>query len=137
MKFLRSIPDYWQNLSGAQTAIQTAKELWNGGNVTAGRTEDGEQTYFKKPYGIIVAALAFNLGYAMLILATIQKWVEVPMKWIGTLLIRLVRFVFGVVIVILVSPIFLVSLTIDMKTGVNTKFGNKLVKKHEKNSDKA
>lgn len=136
MKFLQSIPDYWQNLSGAETAIKTAKELWNGGNVTAGRTEDGEQTYFKKPYGIIATALAFNLGYVMLVLATVQKWVEIPMKWIGTLLIRLVRLLFGSTILILSCPIFLLVLTMNMKTGVNTKFGNKLVKKNEKNSDK-
>ncbi|WP_426770762.1 hypothetical protein [Enterobacter cloacae complex sp. 363J6] len=137
MKFLQSTPDYWQNIRAAKTSIKEAKDLWNDGNVLAGRTEDGEQTYFKKPYGIFAAALAYNMGYAMLVLATIQKWVEVPMKWIGTLLIRLVRFMFGVVIVILVSPIFLVSLTINVKTGVNTKFGNLLVKKNEKNSDKA
>lgn len=136
MKFLQSIPDYWQNLRGAKTAIKEAKDLWNGGNVLAGRTESGEQTYFKKPYGIIATALAFNLGYVMLVLATVQKWVEVPMKWIGTLLIRLVRFAFGVSIVILTCPIFLVALTLNMKTGVNTKFGNLLVKKNEKNSDK-
>ena len=73
----------------------------------------------------------------MLVLATVQKWVEIPMKWIGTLTIRLVRLLFGSTILILSCPIFLLALTMNMKTGVNTKFGNKLVKKNEKNSDKA
>lgn len=137
MKFLQGVPDYWEYIDRGKNAVKDSKDLWNGGNPLAGHSEDGEQTYFKKPYGYIAVALAFNMAYAMLVLGTVNRWVEKSLAWLGTLIIRLLRLVFGVAILVLSSPIVLVMLTVNAKTGVNTKFGNKLVKKNEKNSDKA
>lgn len=137
MKFLQGVPGYWEYIDRGKRALEDSKDLWNGGNPLAGRSEDGKQTYFKKPYGYIAVALAFNMAYAMLVLGTVNRWVEKSLAWLGTLIIRLLRLVFGVAILILSSPIVFVILTINAKTGVNTKFGNKLVKKNEKNSDKA
>lgn len=136
MKFLQGVPDYWEYIDRGKRALEDSKDLWNGGNPLAGHSEDGKQTYFKKPYGYIAVALAFNMAYAMLVLGTVNRWVEKSLAWLGTLIIRLLRLVFGVAILILSSPIVFVILTINAKTGVNTKFGNKLVKKNEKNSDK-
>lgn len=138
IKLLKDIPDYAENLRGAKSAMDDTKDLWNGGNVLAGRRE-GKQTVFKKPYSIFATAIAFNLAYVMLILGTLQKWIEVSLTTIGESFIYLVRFIFAVLIVALSSPIFLVALAIDMKTGENTKFGNKItvLENDEKNSDKA
>lgn len=138
MKFLEDIPTYWDNIKSGKAAIKDAKDLWNNGNPLAGFTEDGKQTYFKKPYGYIAITIAFNMAYGMLILGTVQKWVTISLEWLGTLFMRLLRLFFGIAILIVASPMFLLMLTINAKTGVNTTFGNKLVKENdEKNSDKA
>lgn len=138
MKFLNDLPTYWDNIDSGKTAIKDAKDLWNDGNPLAGFTEDGKQTYFKKPYGYIAIAIAFNMAYGMLVLGTVQKWVTISLEWLGTLFMRLLRLFFGITILIVASPMFLLMLTINAKTGVNTTFGNKLVKENdEKNSDKA
>ncbi|QJI10823.1 hypothetical protein GuL6_282 [Buttiauxella phage vB_ButM_GuL6] len=138
MKFLNDLPTYWDNIDSGKTAIKDAKDLWNDGNPLAGFTEDGKQTYFKKTYGYIAIAIAFNMAYGMLVLGTVQKWVTISLEWLGTLFMRLLRLFFGITILIVASPMFLLMLTINAKTGVNTTFGNKLVKENdEKNSDKA
>ncbi|AGJ71681.1 hypothetical protein Lw1_gp276 [Escherichia phage Lw1] len=138
MKLLQGVPDYWEYIDRGKRALEDSKDLWNGGNPLAGHSEDGKQTYFKKPYGYIAVALAFNMAYVMLVLGTVNRWVEKSLVWLGTLSIRLIRLFFGVVILLVSSPIVLVMLTVNAKTGVNTKFGNKLVKENdEKNSDKA
>lgn len=138
MRFLEDVPTYWDNIKSGKAAIKDAKDLWNNGNPLAGWSKDGEQTYFKKPFGIIAVALAFNMGYVMLVLGTVQKWIEKALEWFGIAFIRIIRLLFGVVILVLVSPIFIVTMTINRHTGINTKFGNKLVKENdEKNSDKA
>ena len=138
MRFLEGVPDSWEHIKNGKAAIKDAKNLWNDGNPLAGWSKDGEQTHFKKPFGIIAVALAFNMGYVMLVLGTVQKWIEKALEWFGIVFIRIIRLLFGVVMLVLVSPIFIVAMTVNHHTGINTKFGNKLVKENDKkNSDKA